>query len=44
MDILKEYYEISEDWKGKKYTGLIFDWDYEKWEVDVSMLGYVERC
>lgn len=44
VDILKEYYEISEDWKGKKYTGLIFDWDYEKWEVDVSMLGYVERC
>ena len=29
MNTLKENYEISEDWEGEKYIGLIFDWDYE---------------
>ena len=30
ISVLKEHYEISEDWEGKKYVGLTFDWDYEK--------------
>lgn len=42
VNIFKEYYEISENWMGRKYIGLTFDWDYEKGEVYVSMLGYVE--
>ena len=38
--VLKEHYEISEDWEGKKYIGLTFDWDYKKRQVHVSMPGY----
>ena len=30
IDVLKENCEISEDWEGKKYVGLTFDWDYKK--------------
>ena len=30
VSVLKEHYEISEYWEGKKYVGLAFDWDYEK--------------
>ena len=39
--VLKENYEISEDWEGKKYIGLTFDWDYIKRQVHVSMPGYI---
>ena len=38
--VLKEHYEISEDWEGTKYIGLTFDWDYSKRQVHVSMPGY----
>ena len=41
--MLKEHYEISEDWEGKKYVGLTFDWDYDKRRVHVSMPGYVDH-
>ena len=34
ISVLKEHYENSENWEGKKYVGLTFDWDYEK---NVSM-------
>ena len=30
MSILKSSYKISDDWKGKRYLGLDFEWDYEK--------------
>jgi hypothetical protein len=41
--ILKEYYEISEDWSGNKYIGINFDWDYVNRRVHLSMPGYIER-
>ena len=44
ISVLKEHYEISEDWEGKKYFGLTFDWDYEKKRVHVSMPGYVDHA
>ena len=44
MSVLKEHYEISEDWEGKKYVGLTFDWDYEKQRVHVSMPWYVDHA
>ena len=28
ISVLKEHYEISEDWEGKKYVRLTFDWGY----------------
>ena len=39
--VLKEHYEIIEDWEGKKYIGLMFYWYYIKRQVHVSMTGYV---
>ena len=28
--IYKKYYNITEDWEGKKYAGIDLKWDYEK--------------
>ena len=44
LQLLKEKYEISEDWGGKKYIGLTFDWDYSKRQFHVSMPGYVNMA
>ena len=41
---LKEDYEIEEDWEGRKYVGLTFDWDYDKREVHLSVPGYVPKA
>ncbi len=41
--ILKEYYEILEDWSGNRYIGITFDWDYVNRRVHLSMPGYIER-
>jgi len=42
--VLKEHYEITEDWEGTKYCGITFDWDYENREVHMSMPGYVRKA
>ena len=39
--VLKQNYDIREDWNGKIYVGLKFDWDYKKQQFHVSMPGYV---
>ena len=44
IKVLKADYEIEEDWEGKKYVGLTFDWDYKKREVHVSMPDYVQKA
>jgi hypothetical protein len=44
INILKEHYEISEDWLGSKYIGINFDWDYENRRVHLSMPGYIEKA
>ena len=44
VSVLKEHYEISEDWEDKKYVGLSFDWDYGKQRVYLSMPGYVNHA
>ena len=28
VNVVKEHYEVKEDWDGKRYIGLTFDWDY----------------
>ena len=42
MAILQEHYIISHDWSGSRYLGMDIDWDYEKHEVHLSMLSYVQ--
>ena len=40
----KRQYEITADWKGKKYIGITLDWDYERRRVHLSMPGYVKAA
>ncbi len=42
ISILKEHYEISEDWKGTKLIGLTLKWDYSGRKVHISMPGHAE--
>jgi hypothetical protein len=43
LKVLKENYQTTEDWSGRKYIGLTIDWDYESQKVHLSMPGYVEK-
>jgi hypothetical protein len=43
ISILKQHYEISEDWTGSKYIGITFDWDYHNRRVHLSMPGYIAK-
>jgi hypothetical protein len=42
ISILKEHYEISEDWKAPKFIGLTLKWDYPGQKVHVSMPRYID--
>jgi hypothetical protein len=44
IKVLKEHYEITEDWEGTKYLGVDLDWDYDKREVHLSMRKYVQNA
>ena len=39
-----EFYEVSKDWKGKKYCGITLDWDYDRRKVHLSMPGYCREA
>ena len=41
MSVLGDHYEISHNWKGKRYLGIYLDWDYGHRKVHLSMLLYV---
>ena len=38
---IKESYEITEDWEGKRYLGLTFDWNYDTCSVHLFMPNYI---
>ena len=38
---IKENYDIIEDREGKRYLGLIFDWNYDTRNVHLSMPNYI---
>jgi hypothetical protein len=44
ISILKQHYEISEDWSGTKYIGITFEWDYSNRRVHLSMPGYITKA
>ncbi len=44
IKVLKEHYEVEEDWEGKRYLGITLDWDYKNHEVHLSMPEYMERA
>ena len=41
LNVLKEFYEIEEDWTGSLYCGITLDWHYDQQYVDISMVNYV---
>ena len=42
--VLKEHYEVKEDWEGEQYLGITIDWEYKNHQVHISMPEYVERA
>jgi hypothetical protein len=38
-----ETYDIVEDWKGNLYCGIILDWNYAQWYLDIDMSKYVRQ-
>jgi hypothetical protein len=44
INALKQHYQITEDWEGKRYCGLTLDWDYVGRTCDISMPGYIEQA
>ena len=43
INALKETYEISEDWDGALYCGIILHWTYAHGYVDTAMPHYVKQ-
>ena len=41
VSVIKENYEVTTDWEGKRYVGLTLDWDYTLRQVHLSMPDYV---
>jgi hypothetical protein len=41
MECIKKNYNISSNWKGSAYCGLILEWDYKNRTVDLSIPGYI---
>ena len=42
MTVISSHYTISSDWTGSHYLGVDLDWDYEKREVHLSSLSYMQ--
>ena len=43
MSVLREFYEVEEDWTGGLYCGIILNWNYDKRYVDILMPKYVQK-
>ena len=44
MSVLKQEYEVTEDWKGERYIGMHLRLDYTGRKVQLAMPGYVEKA
>ena len=44
LEVLKQKYTITTDWKGELYIGISLKWNYKKRIVDLSMPGYIDRA
>ena len=44
MQIIKKYYEVSEEYAGKLYFGMIFYWNYKYGMVYMSILVHIEEA
>ena len=43
LSVLKEFYEVEEDWNGELYCGITLDWHYNEGHADISMPNYVRK-
>ena len=43
MSVLKQNYEVTEDWEGERYIGMHLRWDGLGRKVHLAMPGYVEK-
>ena len=41
---LQEKYDITQDWTGSLYSGIIMNWYYKPGILDISMSGYVKEA
>jgi len=44
ISILSVRYDISHNWKGKRYLGLDLDWDYNTRCIHISIMSYVANA
>ena len=44
MKVLRLHYNVTQDWKGKRYIKSTLDWDYNKRQVHLSMPDYVKKA
>ena len=44
IETLKEFYTITTDWEGEKYSGISMDWGYVRCKVHLSMPGYYKEA
>jgi hypothetical protein len=44
MECIKKNYNISSNWKGSAYCGLILEWDYKNRTVDLYILGHIKAA
>ncbi len=44
LQVLRQDYEIEEDWEGTCYLGITLKWDYTIRQVHLSMPGYIEKA
>jgi hypothetical protein len=44
IKVLKEHYEVEEDWGGTRYLGITLDWDYKCNKVHLPMPEYIEQA
>ena len=40
MNVLKQLYNVTEDWAGNRYIRITLNWDYNKRQVHLSMPDY----
>ena len=43
LEVLKEFYEMEEDWNGGLYCGITLDRRYKKQYIDIAMPNYVPK-
>ena len=41
---LEDNNKVTLAWDGQQYIGITLDWDYKRWQVHLSMSGYIKKA